>query len=123
MKLRALNRSVGGITGALALLACSSALAQGGPPAAQVRVDGVRLEPIVEMRMVTGDLRAVRRSTVASQEGGVVIEFSIEVGQLVEAGAVLARLDSRRLEIMLQQAEADLEAAEATIAERQVDLD
>jgi len=111
------------VTVSMALSACSAVLAQGGPPPALVRVDAVVTEAITEMRVVTGDLRAVRRATVASREAGAVIELPLEVGQRVEEGALLARLDARRLEIMLEQANADLAAAQATIAERQVDLD
>lgn len=118
-----LNRLLPCIVACLSLCVTPSALSQDGPPPSPVRVDAVRLESITEMRMVTGDLRAVRRATVASKEAGAVVELPVEVGQRVEAGALLAQLDSRRLEIMLEGANADYAAAQATIVERQVDLE
>ena len=45
-----------------------------------VTVDPVRLEPVREHRRVTGELRAVRRSKVAAQEPGLVIEFPVREG-------------------------------------------
>ena len=42
----------------------------GGPPPAKVRVDAVRLEPVERWREVTGELRAVRQTTVAAEQTG-----------------------------------------------------
>ena len=94
----------------LSLMAGKSVLAQGMPPS-PVRVDEARLESVQEMRRVTGNLRAVARSRVATLEEGRVISYPITEGQLVKKGAVLAKLDSRRLELALLQIESEKHVA------------
>jgi RND family efflux transporter MFP subunit len=96
----------------------SPCLAQGGPPAKAVTVDPVRLEPVREHRRVTGELRALRRSKVATEEPGLVIEFPVREGDRVATGDVLARLDSRRLSLELDALKADAQAVESLIEER-----
>ncbi len=102
------------------LAVASPAQAQGGPAA--VVVDAVRLEPVQEHRKVTGELVALRRSMVATQEGGLVIEMPVREGQRLEAGQVIARLDSKRLELELARAKADGDAIESLIEERNAEL-
>lgn len=113
-------RIVGGI---LTVALTASAPAQQGPPPAAVRVDAVRMESVREQRMVTGELRAVQRSRVAGEEPGLVLAIPVEQGQIVKRGDVLAQLDSRRLEIELQQVEADRQVALADVTEREADLE
>ena len=103
------------ITAALVAL---PALARNGPPPKAVTVDPVRLEPVREHRRVTGELRALRRSKVAAEEPGLVIEFPVREGRHVTAGDVLARLDSRRLSLQLDALKADEQAVESLIEER-----
>lgn len=54
-------------------------------------------------------------SPVASRVGGTVTEVLVDANQMVEAGAVLVRLDRRDYEVALQRAEADVAESEATI--------
>ncbi len=116
-------RSVSGGTLAIvcALLIASPGRGQGGPPVA-VPVDAVRREPVQEHRLVTGQLRAVRRSRVATKEPGLLIDLLVREGQPVSKGDVLARLDSRRLELELAAIEADKEAVAGIIEERKATL-
>ncbi len=67
--------------------------------------------------MVTGELRAHRRSFVAVEEPGIVLEILAREGARVSLGDVLARLDSSRLEIQLEASERELVEAEAAIEE------
>lgn len=94
----------------------------GGRPATSVRAVRVDLEEIQERRRVTGELRAVRRSRVATREPGLVSELPVEEGTRVKAGAVLAVLDSRRLAIELLQLEAQVKVASATVAATEAQL-
>jgi RND family efflux transporter MFP subunit len=98
-------------------------LAQNGPPATDVTVDPVRLEPVREHRRVTGEFRALRRSKVGAEEPGLVIEFPVREGRLVSAGDVLARLDDRRLSLELDALKADERAVESLIEERTANKD
>ncbi len=105
-------------------LACEAAVAQPGdaPPATPVRAGEVRAEPVVERRLVTGELRAAKRARLAAQEEGLVIAMPVREGQAVRAGELLTELDSRRLRLLISEAEADAAFAEATIDERRESL-
>ncbi len=99
-----------------------NASAQGRPPTA-VRVAAVEVRDIVEKRMVTGELVAVRRSRVASRESGLVLDLPVQEGQHVKRSDIIARLDTRRLELSKRELEADLAVNRATIAERAAECD
>jgi len=103
-----------------ALPGASVASAQHMPPT-PVRVDPVRKEKVREQRRVTGNVRAHERSTVAAREPGLVLESPLREGDRVEKGAVLARLDARRLELDLAVVEAERTAADTVVAERKDD--
>lgn len=106
----------------LALLAlCAHARAQ-MPPAAVV-VDEARLETIEQYREVVGELRALRRALLAAEDEGLVVELSLEEGDAVKPGAVVARLRDTRTEMELHRAEAEVAARRAEIAERTADLE
>lgn len=104
-----------------ALFLTSPAFGQ-GPPPAPVRVEAVRLEKVQERQLVTGEVRAVRRSTVAAEEAGQVLEMKGREGTRIGEGDVIARLDRGRLELDLAIAEAERVAAEAAVAEREESL-
>lgn len=90
------------------------ALAQGGP--AGVTTDVVSTREISETVSVFGQIVAGRESSVAARVMGVATEVPLQVGDRVDAGDVLARMDTERLELELAQAEAELAIAEAGIA-------
>jgi RND family efflux transporter MFP subunit len=73
---------------------------------------------VQEQRQITGDLRALARSNVATIEDGLVVACPIEEGDVVKAGDILARLDDRRLVLELARIEAQAKAAQATVVER-----
>ncbi|MBT8484164.1 MAG: efflux RND transporter periplasmic adaptor subunit [Phycisphaerales bacterium] len=94
-----------------------------GPPATAVLVAPVTEETLAERRQVTGELRAVARSLVATIEPGLVRAVLVEAGDVVRAGDPLARLDRRRLELTLQQLQLQALVAKAVAAARQAELD
>lgn len=94
-----------------------------GPPPSPVRMAPVVSEDVAERRMVTGQLRSLRIAEVASQEAGVVVELLVDVGMRVEAGQILAHLDSERLELEKQRTIAERAAAESTVAEEEALLE
>jgi RND family efflux transporter MFP subunit len=105
----------------LAMLCTPLALGQeppGGRPPTPVRAAPVVLREVQEQRQITGNLRALARSRVATIEGGLVVECPIEEGDLVKKGDLLARLDDRRLALELLRIEAQSEVAQATLVER-----
>lgn len=101
----------------------SSVYAQGGPPPAKVRLDDVRLETVERWREVTGELRAVRRSVVAAEEAGQVVDLPVEAGDPVVAGQVIARLDDALARLEVERAKALVQTREAIVAERVTTLE
>lgn len=108
---------------ALLLIAPGSASAQNGPPASRVVVDRVLNERVEPRREVTGELRAVRESTVASKQGGRVVSIGVDAGDRVEAGAVLVRLDDTLERIEIARASARAASAEAVVRAREAGLE
>jgi RND family efflux transporter MFP subunit len=89
-----------------------------GPPPATVVVAPVSLEAIQEHRRVTGSLRAVERADVAAQESGAVVEVKVDVGDSVEKGDLLVKLDDRRVKATLAEAKSMATAAAGVVDER-----
>lgn len=96
---------------AIFAVAAACATAQGRP--AGVTTDLVKTDEIAETVTVFGQVVAGRQSDVATRVMGVVAEAPLNVGDAVQEGDVVFRLDPERLEIELEQARADLNIAEA----------
>lgn len=64
----------------------------------------------------SGRVRPAKRADLSFAAPGRVAEVLVDVGDRVEAGDVLARLDPERLRLELDRAEAGLTAAEAQLA-------
>ncbi len=71
----------------------------------------------------SGYVTARRDSTVSSKVTGKVVEVLVEEGMKVDAGQVLARLDSSNVEKSLDLAEAQLQAARNVLGETEATLD
>jgi RND family efflux transporter MFP subunit len=71
----------------------------------------------------SGYVTARRAATVSSKITGKVIEVLVEEGMKVEAGKVLARLDSLNAQASLRLSEAQLESAKQALKETQANLD
>lgn len=91
-----------------------------GPPPTPVKVVEAREERLAPRRKVFGELRAVRRTTVAAEEGGIVREFRVSEGSRVRAGEPVARLDGARIDLELRVLEANTAVARAVLAEREL---
>jgi HlyD family secretion protein len=63
----------------------------------------------------TGNVEAAAESQLSFQVDGIVHELLVEQGDLVESGAVLARLDDTDSTLKLQQAEAELKSAQTDL--------
>ncbi len=118
-----MSRTYAVLMGALAVGALVvGARAQGGPPPANVVTDGVRQETIEQQRGVTGEVRTRRRSRLAAEEVGLVVQLDPEAGDEVEQGAVIARLDDTLARLEKDRAEARVDLYNATIDQRKAEL-
>lgn len=95
----------------------------GGPPPANVAVDEAKLELLEQRREVTGALRSPRRSLLASQQSGLVIDLKLDEGDAVTAGQVIARLDTRLAELTVTREEATTLAKRGSVTEREAQLE
>ena len=87
--------------------------------------------PDYDLAAVTsGDITAVvsasgtvlpeRQTNLVFQATGTIVKVAVQVGDRVQAGQVLAQLDTKDLELALKQAEIGLRQAEAQLAQLQV---
>lgn len=97
------------------------ATAQGRPAGVTTAI--VTTSNMAETVSVFGEVVAGRESAVAARVGGVAQDVPIRIGDLVEEGDVLARLDTELLEIELAQAEAQIAIAQAGISVSEARLD
>jgi len=72
----------------------------------QVRVEPVRLAPIVERLPLSGSVISPRHSNVAPQESGLVRRMAADAGDIVAAGDVLLELDDDLIRLELQRLQA-----------------
>lgn len=107
------------------MLAPALCIAQpgGGPPPAVVVFDQARMEPVEQWREVTGELRALRRASVASRQAGQLTEVLIDDGVTVARGQVIAHLDSSLAKLELDRAIASERAKRESVAVRERELD
>ncbi|MBX3464457.1 MAG: efflux RND transporter periplasmic adaptor subunit, partial [Planctomycetes bacterium] len=73
------------------------------------------LEPLPRELSVTGALAAREQLVLSMQVGGRLQDLHVDVGDLVQADDVLARLDPRDFELDLLRAEAAMQAAHARL--------
>ncbi len=67
----------------------------------------------------TGSFVALESSDVAPDVAGRIVATEVNVGDSVQAGQTIARLDDREASVKLQQAEAALQQAEAAVRQAQ----
>lgn len=106
---------------ALAMQGCMSqangsdgndAQAETEDPAIPVEAATVVSEDVAAVYSGTATLEADEQATVVSQITGVVLEIFVEEGDFVEAGQVLARVETDRYRLKVEQAEAALKRLE-----------
>jgi multidrug efflux system membrane fusion protein len=94
-------------------------------PAIRVRVETAtaRLGRVARAESSTGTVRPWQRVTISAQVGGEVRVVSADVGDRVEEGAALLRVDDSKQRIAVSQAAAQLEGAKADHAFARSDLE
>ena len=113
MVLRSLP-GLGVAVGALIILAsCGGTPARGGPPslagqAATVATTRAVAQEIKATLTYPGTINAVNQVNLVARTAGVITAFPFQVGQTVQQGDVIARLDDSTQQAQLQQAEASL---------------
>ncbi|MBN1561511.1 efflux RND transporter periplasmic adaptor subunit [candidate division KSB1 bacterium] len=91
----------------------------GGPvrPAVAVEVDSVFYGTIQEVREYTGTIFPRYQYVLAPKVAGRIINISKRIGDWVQAGEVIARIDDAEYQQAVREAEANLKIAQASLAE------
>lgn len=88
--------------------------------ASRINVETATLQPATDSattRTFSGLIKATRTSEIGFKRSGRVEEITVQTGQMVRKGELLARLDVQQSIADLEQARASLQAAEAQLAE------
>ncbi|SEK33686.1 membrane fusion protein, multidrug efflux system [Ectothiorhodospira marina] len=109
-----------GLAALLALPTLSFAAPDGSPPPT-VPIITVQPAPAAVYKTYTGRTEAHRHVEVRAQVNGILEERSYVEGARVESGDPLFRIDARPYRAAVNQAEADLVAARATLSAAQRD--
>ena len=92
-------------------------------PAAEGRVmpvDTIAVKPVSSYqvpRIYTGEIAAIRRSSLGFERGGELVQVMVSEGDRVSAGEPIASLDTRNLATQQRQLEAQKAQAQAQLAE------
>lgn len=114
------------LSGIVAVLAAAAAGCQAGEAnetISTLTTATVERQTIVSSVEATGTIEPIRIIEVKSQAGGEILELPVELGDYVEQGTLLVRIDPRDVRNAFEQATADLEVAEARfdVATRQLE--
>lgn len=92
---------------------------RGGPsrPPAPVEAAPLRVGSLVERRTFSGTLEATLEFTVAPKVGGRLEAVHVDLGDVVEAGDIVATIDDAELVQVVAQAEAEVAVARANQGE------
>lgn len=99
-----------------------SARSQTGPAPVAVEMRPVESGVMRDMRQFTGTLESSARFTVAAKVGGLVQSVLVDLGDRIEQGQIIARIDDAELVQAVAQAEADLAVRRAELARAGSDL-
>ena len=108
---------------ALGLAAAGCATGEANEPEQTLQTLTAGRQTIVSSVEATGTVEPIRVIEVKSQAGGEVLDLPVELGDNVEQGTLLVRIDPRDVNNAHAQAQADLDVAEAQadVAERQLE--
>lgn len=92
-------------------------------PLRPVRAIELKSQELVRLHTFPGRTRAVGRVNLSFRVGGPLIERPVNVGDRVEEGALLARIDPRDFEVELDNAKGRYEQTQAELRFAESDLD
>ena len=110
----------------MALLASSAAVAapaDSSAPPIPVAVETVTPTSVTRDVEITGIVRARNQSDLAFRTGGQIAERLVDVGDHVEKGQVLARLDPLQQQADVRSAQAALDSAQASLDQASANFD
>ena len=108
----------------------NQALKQQAKPAAApqvamptVEISKVRLGPLNEKVFLVGALKPIAQVDVVSKMTGRIDQLSAEIGDWVQKGTLIAKVDEDEVRQQVNRAAAALEVAKASLSQKQTDLE
>ena len=83
----------------------------------------LKTQSVTDYRVLDGTVQAVNQSTVSAQVQSTVTGIDVDVGDKVQAGALLVQLDDAEIKAQLEQAKASVAEARANLADARSTLD
>jgi HlyD family secretion protein len=93
------------------------------PPPVEVQLGKVKKAPITRTVTSAGKVQAATTVKISSNLSGDLTELLVKQGDVVKKGQVLGRIDRRKFEASMKQAQAAVSAARADIQASQVEVD
>lgn len=93
------------------------------PPSVEVQLGKAKLGPITRTVTGAGKVQAATTVKISSNLSGDLIELNIKEGDVVTKGQLLGKLDKRKFEAAMKQAQAAFSAARADVQASQVEVD
>ena len=112
----------GGLAAGVILLLILVAAKSGGTIIDKSKIGDVKRETLAKNVVATGKITPIVQTVVKSKASGIVKKWYKDAGQPVKAGEVLVELDKEEILTHVHQAEADLQAAEASRSAAQADV-
>jgi HlyD family secretion protein len=112
----------GGVAAGVILLLILVAAKSGGTVIDKSKIGDVKRETLAKNVVATGKITPIVQTVVKSKASGIVKKWYKDAGQPVKAGEVLVELDKEEILTHVHQAEADLQAAEASRNAAQADV-
>ena len=114
-----MNKKLIAVLVSAGIAACSNGEAVEAPSRATAQVTQGNLRITAE---ATGTVEPIRTVEVKSKASGEILRLYVDVGDEVEVGALLAEIDPRDVRTDLNQAEADLQVAQARFENSEAQL-
>lgn len=96
----------------------SGCVVSGSSPAAvAVEVEAIRQGEIRDIRRFTGTLYPTAQFEVAARASGRLLSLEVDIGDVVERGQIIARLENDEFVQEVEQARAELDVARASLTE------
>ncbi len=93
------------------------------PPAVEVQVASTKKAPITRTVTGSGKVQAATTVKISSSLSGDLVELDVKVGDHVARGQVLGRIDKKRFEAAVRQAQAAANASKGDVQAAQVAAD
>ncbi len=104
------------------LAGCSREAVVAEPIERAVKIERVR-SASADTAQLLGTERQHDRADLSFESGGRIARIDVDVGDPIRQGQIIATLDTAPAKLRLQQAEANVDAAAAQLAERRLQLD